>query len=471
MPNLKRREFLGVLGAGAAAATWGTRPRAAGAAEGGDTPAPRRPNVLFLLSDDQRYDTIACMGNPIIKTPNLDALVAAGTVFTNPYIQGGTGGAICVCTRSMVMTGRTIWHSPDNMGTAFPLWPEVMQRAGYHTHGIGKWHNGAPSYARCFMSGGPIFFGGMTNQSKVPVHDFDPSGKYPKSAERTAEQPSSELFSDAAVQFLRGYKEEKPFFLYVAYTSPHDPRTAPEPFASMYDPGKIPLPLNFMPEHPFDNGELKGRDEKLAPWPRTPEVVRRHIADYYAMISHLDREVGRVLAALDETGRAKDTIVIFAGDNGLALGQHGLFGKQSVYEHSVRVPLIMRGPGVPAGQKRDAFVYLLDLYPTVCGMAGVAVPDTVEGKSLVPVLADPKPRVRETVFAAYRDLQRMVRDERWKLIRYSVKGEKRTQLFDLAADPWETKDLSADPACAATLESMGAKLRAWQEQTGDKRVL
>jgi arylsulfatase A-like enzyme len=185
------------------------------------------------------------------------------------------------------------------------------------------------------------------------------------------------------------------------------------------------------------------------------------------MISHLDEQVGRVLAALEESGRARDTIVIFAGDNGLALGQHGLFGKQSVYEHSVRVPLLMRGPGVPAGERRDAFVYLLDLFPTICEMAGVAAPDTVEGKSLVPVLKDKSARVHDTVFAAYRGFQRMVRDERYKLITYSVRGEKRTQLFDLAEDPWETKDLSADPAHAGQRASLEARLREWQKQAGD----
>jgi arylsulfatase A-like enzyme len=466
---MKRRDFLGVAAAGAAAAiVRGTGP--AVAAESPGAAGAKRPNILFLLSDDQRYDTIHALGNDLIRTPNLDALAAAGTAFTNPYIMGGTGGAICVCTRSMVMTGRTIWHAPDNCGD-FALWPQVFGRAGYTTFGTGKWHNGPASYARAFSRGGNIFFGGMSNHLKVPVYDFDPTGKYPKGAAHEGGKFSSELFSDTAVRFLREYKEEKPFFLYVAYTAPHDPRMPPEKFAAMYQPEKMPVPKNFMPEHPFENGELKVRDEMLAPHPRTPEVVQKHLADYYGMISHLDEQVGRVLAALEESGRARDTIVIFAGDNGLALGQHGLFGKQSVYEHSVRVPFLMRGPGVPAGERRDAFVYLLDLFPTVCEMTGVAAPDTVEGRSLVPVLKDKSGRVRETVFAAYRGLQRMVRDERFKLITYSVKGEKRTQLFDLVEDPLEMKDLSADPAYAKQRASLDARLREWQKQTGDPQVV
>ena len=464
---MKRREFLGACTLGAAAgAALPALSRTAASAEAKNAAGAKRPNVVFLLSDDQRYDTIHALGNDLIRTPNLDALAAAGTAFTNPYIMGGTGGAICVCTRSMVMTGRTIWRAPDNMGD-FALWPQVFGRAGYVTFGTGKWHNGPASFARCFSGGGNIFFGGMANHLKVPVYDFDPTGKYPKAAAREGGKFSSELFSDTAIEFLRGYKEDKPFFLYVPYTAPHDPRMPPEKFAAMYPPEKMPVPKNFMPEHPFDNGELKVRDEMLAPHPRTPEVVQKHLADYYGMISHLDEQVGRVLAALEESGRARDTIVIFAGDNGLALGQHGLFGKQSVYEHSVRVPFLMRGPGVPAGERRDAFAYILDLFPTICEMAGVAAPDTVEGKSLVPVLKDKSARVHDTVFAAYRGFQRMVRDERYKLITYSVKGEKRTQLFDLAEDPWETKDLSADPACARQRASLEARLREWQKQTGD----
>jgi len=209
----------------------------------------------------------------------------------------------------------------------------------------------------------------------------------------------------------------------------------------------------------------------LAPFPRTPEVVRKHLADYYACISYVDSQIGRVLAALQEAGRAEDTLVVFAGDNGLALGQHGLFGKQSVYEHSVRVPLVMRGPGVPAGARQNGFVYNYDIFPTVCEMAGVPIPGTVEGRSLAPVLAGRAKAVRDSVFAAYRNLQRMVRDERYKLIKYSVKGEKHTQLFDLVDDPWETKSLADDPAYARQLAALERRLKQWQRDTGDTLVL
>src|SRR5262249_51568247 len=161
-----------------------------------------------------------------------------------------------------------------------------------------------------------------------------------------------------------------------------------------------------LPQHPFDNGDMKGRDEKLAPWPRTPAVVRRHLADYYAMISHLDAQVGRILDALAASKRAANTIVVFAGDNGLAVGKHGLMGKQTVYDHSIRVPLLLSGPGIPRRQRSQALVYLFDLFPTLADLAGVKAPPTVEGTSLLPILSGKKKNVRDSVFAAYRDVQR-----------------------------------------------------------------
>jgi arylsulfatase A-like enzyme len=469
MSSLNRRVFLGALGAGAAAALPGCA-QAQRSGEGRAGPPAHPPNVLFIITDDQRYDTLHALGNEIIRTPAMDSLVAGGTAFTNPYIQGGTGGAICISSRAMILTGRSLWRAPNDC-KGFPLWPEVFKEAGYATWGVGKWHNGPASYARCFTGGGTIFFGGMTDQAKVTVHDFNPEGKYPKKAERTESTFSSELFSDTAVRFLREHQDPKPFFMWLAYTAPHDPRTAPLPYDTMYDPAQLPMPKNFLPEHPWDNGDVRGRDEMLAPFPRTPEVVRKHLADYYACISYVDSQIGRVLAALKEAGHADDTIVVFAGDNGLALGQHGLFGKQSVYEHSVRVPLVMAGPGVPAGARQAGFAYTFDIFPTVCDLAGVAAPKRVDGKSFAPVFAGCAKEVRDGVCAAYRDFQRMVRDERYKLIKYSVKGEKHTQLFDLAADPWETKNLVEDPACAKPLAALEARMKRCLKEAGDKAVM
>lgn len=431
--------------------------------------AANRPNVLFLLSDDQRFDTIHALGNAEIQTPTLDRLVRDGFAFTQAYCMGGMQGAICVPSRAMILSGRSLFHVPEDLPPEIPLWPEVMAKSGYATFGAGKWHNGTPSFARCFQSGGPVFFGGMSDHLKVPIHDFDPTGKYDKKSIRIAKKYSSELFADAAIDFLRNRKKDKPFFAYIAFTAPHDPRMPPKDIAARYDPAKLSLPKNFRPLHPFNNGELKSRDEELAPWPRTPEVVKKHIADYYGMITHLDAQVGRILKALEDSGQAKNTIVVFTSDHGLALGRHGLFGKQNLYEHSMRPPLLFAGPSIPKGKTSDALCYLFDILPTVCDWTHVAMPKGVDGKSLAPIVAGKATKVRDTVFLAYRDVQRSIRDARWKLIRYPHINK--SQLFDLRSDLDELHDLAADRKQAEQLKRMTTLLVAAQKQADDKQPL
>ena len=466
MLDYTRRDFLKTVGVGAASLTM------SGCASTGQvTGAERkRPNILVFFTDDQRFDTIGALGNKHIITPNIDSLVRNGTTFTNAYIMGSMSGAVCVPSRAMLMSGRTLFGL-EGTGKTIPekhlTLPEVLQKAGYTTFHTGKWHQDKKTFARCFSTGGKIFFGGMGNHWNVPANDFDPTGNYPRQkVYRDKGKHSSELFSDAAIDFLRDYKDDKPFFVYVAYTAPHDPRQAPEKYRQMYNPDKIGLPKNFLPEHPFDNGEMKIRDEKLAPWPRTPKEIRRHIAEYYAIITHMDAQIGRVLSALKETGQAKNTIIVLAGDNGLAVGRHGLLGKQNLYEHSVHVPLIMSGPSIPKGQKRDAFCYLLDVFPTLCDLAGVPIPGSVEGRNLAGIISR-KRKIRDTLFFAYKDIQRGVRDERYKLIEYVVKGKRTTQLFDLQADPWEINNLTDNPKHAGDLRRLRKELLRWKEELGD----
>jgi arylsulfatase A-like enzyme len=430
--------------------------------------AAERPNVLILVSDDQQVDTIRALGNEHIHTPNLDKLVARGTFCSRAYCMGSTVGAVCVPSRAMFLTGRSLFRIENNLPPSIPLMPDQFAKAGYVTHGIGKWHNGPASYARAFQGGGNIFFGGMSNQFKVPVFDFQADKKYPKDRQKIGDKPSSELFADSAVQFLKGQKGDKPFFLYVAFTSPHDPRTPPADYAHMYDAAKLPLPKNFLPQHPFNNGEMTIRDEKLAPWPRTPEVIRKQIADYYGMISHLDAQVGRILKALDDSGQAKNTLIAFYGDHGLALGRHGLLGKQNLYEHSMNAPLIFAGPGVPEGKKSDAFCFLFDVQPTLCDLAGVQAPEGIDGRSLKRALRGQAAH-RDVIFGAYRDVMRSLRDSRWKLIRYPHINK--SQLFDLRDDPDEITDLAAKSEHAATLKRMTDLLVAQQKQFGDKQAL
>jgi arylsulfatase A-like enzyme len=425
--------------------------------------AGSRPNVLFLFADDQRADTIGAHGNPHIRTPHLDRLAAAGFSFRCNYIFGGNSGAVCVPSRAMLMSGRT-WFHVDHSLKGARLLPEVLGENGYVTFGTGKWHNGEESWRRAFQRGRNIFFGGMADHTRVPVRDLGPDGKL--TPQRIGGQFSSELFAEAAIDFLRGHDGRKPFFLYVAFTAPHDPRMPPEEFRKAYYQSPPPLPANFLPQLPFDNGMMRQvRDEDLAPWPRTERIVRDQLAEYYGLITHLDEQVGRILAALGETGQAENTLVIYAADNGLAIGSHGLLGKQNVYEHSMRVPLIISGPGIPRGKSSRSLTYLLDLFPTLCDTLGIAPPPDLEGRSLRPLWEGRRKRIRESAFLPFLDLQRAVRDERWKLVCYPKTGYQ--QLFDLRSDPEERFDLANRPEGARRARRLLKVMHEWQGKVGD----
>jgi len=442
-----------------------------------------KPNIVLIVADDQRFDTIHALGNAEIRTPTLDALAERGVAFRSTYITGSITPAICVPSRSCIHTGRhalrasrgrhlNIWPDLMTMNPDATLLPQAFREAGYRTFATGKWHNDKAGFVRSFSDGGDIFFGGMSEHDKVPVYDFDPSGEYRKENRRIGGRFSTDLFTDAAVRFIRHYSENRPFFLYLAYTAPHDPRTAPAEFRALYRDEEIPLPPNFMGRHPFDNGEMNVRDELLDAFPRQPDAVRRHIADYYAMITHMDARIGDVVEALRERGELDNTIIVFTADHGLALGRHGLMGKQNLYDHSIRIPLIMAGPGLPHGRVFGELTCQTDIFPTLCDLAGVPVPESVEGKSLVPLIRGETGRVHDYVFAVYKDLQRMVTDGEWKLIRYYRPeehnyGTDRIQLFHLKDDPWEIADLSEDPQCGEQLRRLCEALKTEQTRLQD----
>ncbi|MFO0958110.1 MAG: sulfatase-like hydrolase/transferase [Isosphaeraceae bacterium] len=425
-----------------------------------------RPNILLLLADDQRADTIGAWGNPHIRTPNLDRLVRRGTSFRGNYCFGSNSGAVCVPSRAMLMSGRTWFDVPHDLRGA-KLLPESLREAGYATFATGKWHNGEASFVRAFPEGRSVFFGGMADHTKVPIADVK-DGKIVD--RRVASKFSSEEFADAAIDFLRAHPGERPFFGYVAFTAPHDPRNPPEPYREFYYRSRPPLPANFLPLPEFDNGMTKDvRDENLAPYPRTREVLSDQLCEYYGLITHLDEQVGRILDTLEETGLAKDTIVIYSADHGLALGSHGLLGKQSLYEDSMRSPLILAGPGIPVGRTTSAFTYLFDLFPTICNLAGVGPTAGLAGRDIRPLAEGEHARIRESVFLPFGTLMRSVRDDRWKLIVYPPIG--RMQLFDLKNDPEEIRDLVASPGSAAEIGRLTALLKEWQGRVGDKLPL
>jgi len=445
----------------------------------------KKPNIVFILTDDQRFDTIGALNCPHIDTPNLDRMVRSGLTFTQASIMGGTSGAVCMPSRNMILTGRTLFEiNTDSriIPTEHTTFPEALRENGYATYHVGKWHQDSGSHARCFSGGSKLFMSGI----EPPPYEIDfhwhlhlfaysEDGRYVK-GEYTCEngpvepftppytrckehgRHSSTVFTDAAIDILNEQAADEPFCLYLAYVAPHDPRQYPKAYFEQYDASTIPLPENFLPQHPFDNGNLYVRDELLAGHPRLPWEIKEHLKDYYAIISHLDYEIGRLLDTLEDTGLIEDTIVILAGDNGLAVGQHGLMGKQNLYEHSIRVPLIISGPGIPKDQRASTQCYLADLCPTIFDLAHIPIPESVTARSLEPVIKDPAMRIREDAYFGYLDLQRAFREERFKLIEYNVEGKRHTQLFDLLNDPKETKDISDNPAYAEELHRMQAKI-------------
>ncbi len=407
---------------------------------------PKKPNVIFLFADDQRADTIGALGNPHIKTPNLDQLVRSGFVFRNAYCLGANVGAVCTPSRNMLLSGRTFhrWQGPQAQPD-MPNFPTSMKAAGYETYHHGKRGNTSPAIQALF------------DHNKYLVDQQD----------RTSGEPGQTIVDDA-IGFLKGRSREKPVFMYLAFANPHDERVANEKYMRLYDRDKIPLPKNYKPLHPFNNGEQFVRDELLAPFPRTEDDVRKHLHDYYAVISAMDYHIGRFFAALKELGMYDNTVFIYSADHGLAIGSHGLFGKQNLYEAGMKPPLVFSGPGIPHGES-PALVYLLDIFPTVCDLVGTDIPAGLDGKSMKPVITGQQSGVRDTLYLTYRDVQRAIRDDRYKLLSYPQVNV--TQLFDLQTDPDELHNLADSPEQAERIKKLTAELERWQKSVGDTTPL
>ncbi|QDT11112.1 sulfatase-like hydrolase/transferase [Planctomycetes bacterium K23_9] len=442
------------------------------------TPAADRPNILLIVSDDQRPDTIASFGNNVIRTPNLDALAARGSVFSRAICAN----PICTPSRGEILTGCNGFNNgvSDFRGKfregLSPI-AQTLGDAGYQTCYVGKWHNaGRPSHhgyqkSKGLFSGG----GGKLWKDQVDAHGRPVTGYrgWIFQSDSKELQPElgvgltpdiSERFADAAIDAI-ATSQKSPFFVHVNFTAPHDPLLIPTGYDDAYDPDKMPFPPNFIAQHPFDTGNIGGRDEVLLPTPRTEQDVRDDLAVYYAVITHLDEQVGRILKSLDSSGKRDNTVVIFTSDHGLAMGSHGLRGKQNMYEHTMNVPMLMSGPSIPTGETFDAQMYLRDLYPTICELADVSLPNPIDGRSVVPVLRHDTTRIHEYVFGYFRDVQRMIRGDRWKLIHYPQIDH--WQLFDLANDPNEQNNLADVQRHADIKRELQGRLRRWQLQVGD----
>lgn len=442
---------------------------------------PEPPNILFVFADDQCYNTIRELGNDEIFTPTLDELARQGTVFTTAYNMGGWHGAICVASRTMFNTGRFLWRANaletklDTLAARGELWSKEMEKLGYDTYMTGKWHVNIPP-PEIFQNVGSVR-GGMPGQVPEmynrPLNEND----WEWTPWDTAfggfwegDTHWSEVVANETVEFLdQSAQSENPFFMYVAFNAPHDPRQSPREYVDMYPLENISVPENFLTEYPYKDeiGCSAGlRDEKLGPFPRTEYAVKVHRQEYYAIISHMDAQIGRILDHLEKTGQAGNTYIFFSADHGLSVGQHGLMGKQSMYDHSLRPPMIIVGPDVPKGKRKDMIVYLQDIMATTIDYAGGDVPEWVEFSSLRSFIEGKKSASNyPEVYGAYMDLQRMIRVDDYKLILYPEAGV--VKLFDLKNDPDEIKDLSSIPRHKERIRSMYQKLEALQVTMGD----
>lgn len=446
---------------------------------GGTQAAPAeaadRPNVIVIVTDDQAPHTLAAYGNAVCQTPSLDRLAARGMTLDAAYHMGAWSGAVCLPSRVMIMSGRTLWHSPKGMhygkhphldnpemvpaNVLENTMPAVFNRAGYDTFRTCKDQNS-------YMAANKLF---KTQHDKTMRGGAGTGG-----SEGQGEQGSA-WHGDRAVEFLEDHAErggDVPFLMYYGFSHPHDIRNGPPELVKKYgarnvkqpptevNPKAPPLPVSWLPEHPFPNpyGHKGLRDEVRVSGvgrSRTEATVRNELGREYACIEAIDTQVGRVLDKLEAMGELDNTYILFTSDHGIAVGRHGLMGKQNLYEHSWRVPMLVSGPGIEPGSRAPGNVYLLDILATICDFAGIQQPVTNEGKSFAPVALGEKDTVREVMYGVYsgggKPGMRSLRKGDWKLIKIDTfDGQlRKTQLFNLKDNPEELVIEHHDPAIIA----------------------
>lgn len=465
-------------------------------------------NIVLLFTDDQTYHAVNALGNSAIETPNIDRLVQNGTTFTHTYNMGAWNGAVCLASRAMMISGRSVWNAnqfrqnwvqKDSIALT-QTWSKLMEQQGYDTYMTGKWHVDAPAdlifqtakHIRPGMPRDPWVSKEVAKQfkeefasemekrtSELPI-GYD----RPKDENDNSWSPSdpkfggfweggkhwSEIVRDDALEFIQTAKtKDNPFFMYIAFNAPHDPRQAPQKFIDRYPIKDIELPKSWIPMYPYKDSIGNGpglRDEALAPFPRTEYATKKHIQEYYAIVTHLDEQIGKILDELEASGKIDNTYIFFTADHGLAIGRHGLLGKQNLFDHSVRVPMMVVGKDIPKGKKVSNDVYLQDVMATSLELAGIEKPDYVEFNSFLDLAkGNAETSAYDGIYGAYVDLQRSIRKDGFKLIIYP-KIDK-ILLFDLENDPEEINDLSEDAAHQERIASLFRDLMKMQEEKGD----
>ncbi|SIS49163.1 Arylsulfatase A [Zobellia uliginosa] len=399
-------------------------------------------NILFIESDDQSNQTVGAFGNSAINTPNIDQLVHEGVSFTSAYNMGCWSPAVCVPSRTMLFYGKYLWDSekitPQNAPKALP---ELLKENGYTTYMTGKWHAWGKKPTQLFDSLGTIQPGQLKTYYTQEGHVTDITAK-------------------EAIRFIQDYDNEKPFFLYVAFNAPHVPRQTDQRYYDLYPTDKIKLPPSVI-EGPLNKNIVYNYTSA----PLRKKTMRSRVQQNNAMVSHMDERIGDILMALKASGTYDKTIIIFMSDHGINFGENGVAGKVCLYEPSVTAPLIIKAPGLAQGKKLHQRVYLQDITPTLLDLLDIKKPKTVSFKSLLPIIEKNK-RTRSSLYLAMFDDQRGIISKDKKLILYPKSGD--LELYDLATDPWETKNLTGSEASEKTISTLLDELVDWQEKTGDK---
>ncbi|MDN3617874.1 sulfatase-like hydrolase/transferase [Polaribacter undariae] len=450
----------------------------------------KRPNFLFVLVDDQSpFDLKTYDPNSILETPNIDKLAKGGLVFDQVRNMGSMNGAVCTPSRHMIMSGRTVWNLPksaeDQKNNEYneiedSTMGAVFNNAGYNTMRTCKKGNSYPNANKQFTVVKDATRRGGTEESGSAWH---------------SKQVLSYLSERETTQ------EAAPFLIYFGFSHPHDTRNGTPELLAKYgavnhkDKNKIPalsekqpqLQDNYLEEHPFFHGHPKLRDEERVSgvWKNRDEnTVRNELGREYACSENIDIQIGKVLDKLEAMGELDNTYIIYTSDHGMSIGRHGLMGKQNLYEHTWRVPFIIKGPGIEAGKRVKGNIYLLDVLPTLCDLAGIEIPKTVQGKSFTSVIKGEKEEVRDVMYGVYaggtKPGMRTVKKGDWKLIKYDVMdgAVRETQLFNLAKNPNEylpehhkngemETDLAENPKYAEKLAEMEALLLEQMEVNND----
>jgi iduronate 2-sulfatase len=437
-----------------------------------------QPNVLFIISDDLTSTALSCYGNKVCQTPNIDRLAARGTRFTRAYCQG----TYCGPSRASFMsgyyphaTGVQGYNSPRAAIGDRATWAQHFKNAGYYSARVSKiFHMGVPggiedgsdgaddpaSWTERFNSPGPEWRSPGTGETL----EGNPDGKRPVVGGNTfvvvAADGDDMVQSDgktaAKARELIAQHSKQPFFLAVGFVRPHVPFVSPARYHT-YPADSMVLPEKVAGD--WDDIPKRGINYKTSVNMKMDITKQKKaVAGYYAAVSFMDTQVGKVLDALEQSGQADNTIVIFASDHGYHLGEHDFWAKVSLHDESARVPLIISVPGRQAAVS-DSFVELLDLYPTTAKLCGLEVPARLQGRDISPILDNPKARVHDTIFSvAGTSSGLMLRDDRWVFIQYGKDAKGGVELFDMHQDPQQYTNLANSPEHAAVVASWKSKL-------------